>query len=136
MVELSKAHQPEVLVAHANARLTPAGRAILCQRIASGRPVAHVAAEMGISRTCAYRWWARYRHHGPAGLQDRPSPARSHPWRVPTEVEAHICWLRRTRKLGPARIGPLSTGLPPPFTESWSVTTSTTWSSSTARPGP
>ena len=94
-------------MAHANARLTPAGRAILCQRIASGRPVAHVAAEMGISRTCAYRWWARYRHHGPAGLQDRPSPARSHPWRVPTEVEAHICWLRRTRKLGPARIGPL-----------------------------
>ena len=44
-------------MAHANARLTPAGRMILCRRIAAGRPVAHVAAEMGISRTCAYRWW-------------------------------------------------------------------------------
>jgi transposase InsO family protein len=98
-------------VAHANARLTPAGRAILCQRIAAGRPVAHVAAEMGISRTCAYRWWARYREGGPAGLGDRPSCAHHHPHRVPVELEAAVLELRQTRKLGPARIGPL-VGLP------------------------
>jgi transposase InsO family protein len=94
-------------VVHANARLTPAGRLLLCQRIAAGRPVAHVAGEMGISRTCAYRWWARYRQHGQAGLADRPSVAHTHPRRVPAAVEAEIGRLRRTRKLGPARIAAL-----------------------------
>ena len=94
-------------MAHANARLTPAGRMILCQRIAAGRPVAHVAAEMGISRTCAYRWWARYREHGPAGLVDRPSWAHHHPRRTPAQLEAAVLELRRSRKLGPARIAPL-----------------------------
>jgi transposase InsO family protein len=94
-------------VAHANARLTPAGRLVLCQRIAAARPAAHVAAEMGISRTCAYRWWARYRQAGQAGLHDRPSIARSHPRQVPAAVEAQILQLRRQRKLGPAPIAPL-----------------------------
>jgi transposase-like protein len=93
-------------VAHANARLTPAGRSILCQRIAAGRPAAQVAAEMGISRTCAYRWWGRYQQHGRAGLHDRPSTAHHHPHQVPAAVEAEICRLRRTHKLGPARIAP------------------------------
>jgi hypothetical protein len=93
-------------VVHANAPLTPAGRLILCQRIAAGRPAAHVAAEMGISRTGADRWWARYQQHGQAGLQDRPSIAHHHPRRVPASVEAEICRLRRTDKLGPARIAP------------------------------
>jgi hypothetical protein len=59
---------------------------------------------MGISRTTAYRWWARYRQHGLAGLHDRPSIAHSHPRRVPAAAEAEICRLRRTHKLGPARI--------------------------------
>jgi transposase InsO family protein len=99
-------------VAHANARLTPAGRAVLCQRITSGRPVAQVAAEMGISRTSAYRWWGRYQQAGLAGLVDRPSRAHHHPRRTPGELEAQVLALRQTRKLGPARIGPL-VGLAP-----------------------
>ncbi|MGV7636417.1 helix-turn-helix domain-containing protein [Tsukamurella tyrosinosolvens] len=33
----------------------------MVERIAAGRPVAHVAAEMGVSRTTAWRWWRRYR---------------------------------------------------------------------------
>jgi hypothetical protein len=47
-------------MAHANARLTPAGRLTLVGRIAAQpqRPIAHIAHEMGISRTTAYRWWA------------------------------------------------------------------------------
>lgn len=98
-------------MAHANARLTPTGRAILCRRIIAGRPVAQVAAEMGISRTCAYRWWARYRQHGPAGLVDRPSWAHHHPHRTPAELEAQVVELRQSRKLGPARIA-LLVGLP------------------------
>ena len=41
---------------HRNARLTPTGRRILVERVLAGRPIAHVAKEMGISRTCAHRW--------------------------------------------------------------------------------
>ncbi len=40
---------------HANARLTPMGRLTLVMRIEGGRPVAHVAHEMGISRPTAYK---------------------------------------------------------------------------------
>jgi transposase-like protein len=108
-------------VAHANARLTPAGRSILCQGVAAGRPPAHVAAEMGISRTTAYRWWARYQQHGQAGLVDRPSTAHRHPHQVPATVEAEICRLRRQRKLGPARIALWSVGRPRPCIASWSA---------------
>ena len=96
---------------HANARLTPAGRLILVQRIHAGRPAAHVAAEMGISRTTAYRWAARYRAEGEAGLHDRPSTARTHPHKTPVQVEQAITQLRVTRKLGPARIAAIL-GLP------------------------
>ncbi|GAA3130187.1 hypothetical protein GCM10020255_003710 [Rhodococcus baikonurensis] len=41
---------------HRNARLTPAGRRILVQRVCEGQPVAHVAKDMGVSRTCAQRY--------------------------------------------------------------------------------
>lgn len=54
----------------------------MVQRIQSGRAVAHVAAEMGISRTTAWRWWRRFRESGPAGLIDHFSAARSHPARA------------------------------------------------------
>ena len=81
------------------------------ERIASGRPAAHVAAEMGISRTTAYRWWNRYRTHGDAGLLDRSSRPHTCPHRTADDVEAHIVELRRSRKLGPARIG-LIVGMP------------------------
>ncbi len=97
---------------HGNARLTPEGRRILCERIAAGRPPAHVAAEMGISRTTAYRWWNRYRAEGEAGLVDRSSRPHVTPHRTPPELELRVLALRRTRKLGPSRIG-LILGMPP-----------------------
>lgn len=96
---------------HANARLTPEGRRILVERIASGRPAAHVAAEMGVSRTTAYRWWRRYQSEGEAGLFDRSSRPRSCPHATPGGLEAQVVALRTQRKLGPARIG-LIVGMP------------------------
>ena len=90
---------------HRNAKLTPAGRRILVDRIASGRPAAHVAAEMGVARKTGYKWWRRWLAEGEAGLQDRSSRPRRSPTRVPARVERKIERLRRRRKLGPMRIG-------------------------------
>ncbi|MFJ5614729.1 IS481 family transposase, partial [Streptomyces sp. NPDC093221] len=94
-------------MSHRNARLTVHGRRILVERVRSGRPVAHVAAEMGISRTTAHKWVRRWRAEGEAGLHDRSSRPHRTPHRTPAAVEARVCELRQTRKLGPARIGPV-----------------------------
>jgi len=90
---------------HGNARLTPVGRLTLVMRIESGRPVAHVAAEMGISRPTAYKWWRRWQDDGEAGLVDRSSRPRSCPHQTSPELEAQIAELRQTFKQGPVRIG-------------------------------
>ncbi|WP_328786866.1 IS481 family transposase [Streptomyces sp. NBC_00273] len=98
-------------MSHRNARLTVFGRRLLVERVVSGRPVAHVAAEMGISRATAHKWMRRWRTEGEAGLHDRSSRPRTTPHRTSAAIEARVCDLRRTRKLGPARIGPVL-GLP------------------------
>jgi transposase-like protein len=90
---------------HANARLTPLGRLTLCLRVAQGRPVAHVAPEMGISRATGYKWWKRFCEEGIEGLVDRSSCPRHCPHRTSSALEAQIAELRRELKLGPARIG-------------------------------
>ncbi len=92
-------------MSHANARLTPAGRLVMVQRIGAGRPVAHVAAEMGVSRTTAWRWWRRFQVEGKAGLVDRPSTARSHPGRTSACAEARIRIARMLWRRGPVWIG-------------------------------
>jgi transposase InsO family protein len=89
---------------HGNARLTPISRRILIERIQQGRPIAHLAPEMGVSRATAYKWWARFRHEGWAGLQDRSSRPHHSPARTPRALERRVETLRRTAKLGPARI--------------------------------
>ncbi len=72
---------------HRNARLTVQGRLTLVRRIEQGRPIAHVADEMGISRTTAHRWWSRWLAEGEAGLYDRPSVARRRPHRTDERLE-------------------------------------------------
>ncbi|CAM5286615.1 IS481 family transposase [Streptomyces narbonensis] len=96
---------------HRNARLTVFGRRLLVERVCSGRPVAHVAAEMGISRATAHKWIRRWRTEGEAGLHDRSSRPHTTPHRTASAVEDRVCDLRQSRKLGPARIGPIL-GLP------------------------
>ncbi|MGW7096326.1 leucine zipper domain-containing protein, partial [Streptomyces sp. NPDC054874] len=98
-------------MSHRNARLTVHGGRILVDRVLGGRPVAHVAAEMGISRPTAHKWIRRWRAEGDTGLAERSSRPHRTPHRTPRAVEARVCDLRRTRKLGPARIGPVL-GLP------------------------
>src|ERR1043166_1096519 len=97
---------------HGNARLTPLGRFTLVARIEDGRPVAHVAAEMGVSRPTAYKWWHRWLDEGLDGLIDRPSRAHSCPHRSSPELETAVAELRRALKLGPVRIG-ARLGIPP-----------------------
>ncbi|WP_406226324.1 IS481 family transposase [Streptomyces albidoflavus] len=98
-------------MSHRNARLTVHGRRILVERVQSGRPVTHVAAEMGISRPTAHKWVRRWRAEGEAGLHDRPSRPHTTPHRTTAMIEARACRLRTDRRLGPARIGPIL-GLP------------------------
>ena len=94
-------------MSHANARLTVHGRRMLVQRvIEGGRPVAHVAKEMGISRQCAHRWVNRFLAEGEAGLVDRSSRPRSCPRRTPAEVEEQVIAMREQQRRGQDWIGP------------------------------
>jgi len=91
-------------MSHAKPRLSPWSRLLLVERVLAGRPAAHVAAEMGVSRATAYKWLARYRLEGMSGLTDRSSRPHRSPGRTDGLVEAQIVALRRDRRLGPARI--------------------------------
>ena len=88
---------------HANAPLSIEGRRRLVERCQT-RPIAHVAAEMGISRACASKWANRWRRHGDAGLLDRsPAPRRS-PNATPARVVERIETWRRDYKWPAQRI--------------------------------
>lgn len=97
---------------HANARLTVHGRQLLVDRILKGgRKPAHVTAELGASRQCAYRWVRRFLDEGPAGLLDRSSRPHRCPHRSSAVVEAAVVDLRRTSWRGQDWIG-AELGLP------------------------
>jgi transposase InsO family protein len=99
-------------VSHANARLTVHGRLLLVQRVVrDGRPVAHVAKEMGVSRQCAHRWVKRYRAEGEAGLADRSSRPHHCPGRTPAGLERRVEAARRLLRVGRDEIA-VVTGVP------------------------
>jgi len=54
-------------MSHANAPFTPEERLRRVRRCAH-RPIAHVAAEAGISRQCLSKWKARFDELGEVGL--------------------------------------------------------------------
>ncbi|WP_345428964.1 IS481 family transposase, partial [Pseudonocardia xishanensis] len=98
---------------HANARLTVHGRRIAVFRVRhDGRPEAHVAAELGVSRQCVHRWVARYDDEGEAGLHDRSSRPHRVANRTNPADEARVVAARAELKSGPARIA-AATGIPP-----------------------
>ena len=88
---------------HRNAPLSVEGRRRLVARC-QYRPIAHVAAEMGISRACASRWVNRWRRYGELGLQDRPSVPHHSPSATPVQVIEQIEAWRRDQKWSAARI--------------------------------
>jgi transposase InsO family protein len=97
---------------HANTRLTPHGRALLVERvIVDGRPVSHVAKELGISRQCAHRWINRHRAEGAAGLTNRSSRPRTCPRKTSSRREAAVVVARLLDRDGPLRIAD-TTGVP------------------------
>ena len=88
---------------HLNAPLTSEGRKRLIERCRT-RPIAHVAAEMGISRTTASKWVNRYRKYGAIGLRDRSSAPIRQPAATPGETVANIETMRREKKWPASRI--------------------------------
>ncbi|MBT2675869.1 IS481 family transposase [Streptomyces sp. ISL-14] len=88
---------------HANAPLSVEGRRRLVKRCQT-RPIAHVAAEMGISRACASKWVNRWRLHDNAGLQDRPSSPHRSPNATPAWVIQQIESWSREHKWSVQRI--------------------------------
>jgi transposase InsO family protein len=87
---------------HANAKLTPSARLLLCRRIEDqGRSVTEAAEAAGVSARTAGKWVRRYRTEGEAGLLDRSSaPHTVHNATPPDRVEA-IAALRRLAMTGP-----------------------------------
>jgi transposase InsO family protein len=85
---------------HKNARLTPSGRVLLVERIASGWTVRRAATALGVSERTAYRWLGRYRG-GDLHLQDRSSAPRRCPTRLAADQIARIEALRRQRMTSP-----------------------------------
>jgi transposase InsO family protein len=90
-------------VSHRNAPLSHEGRLRLVERC-QHRPIAHVAAEMGISRACASKWVNRWRRHGEFGLHDRSSTPRHCPRATPAWVIGQIETWRRDKKWSAQRI--------------------------------
>lgn len=71
--------------------------------VQKGSPVAEVAARYGASRQSVYGWKARYERDGIDVLADRSRRPRTSPQRMPAEVEALVCELRRTHPRWGAR---------------------------------
>jgi len=86
---------------HSRARTCPASRVLLVERIREQcwEP-AEAAEAAGISVRTAYKWLARYRREGAAGLQDRSSRPRHMPSQTPEDWRAAMLELRAGRMTG------------------------------------
>ena len=83
---------------HKNARTTPQSRALLVHRVLHEHwPVTAAATAFGISVRTVYKWLARYRAEGLAGLQDRRSVALRRPHALSPTWLALIKLLRQAK---------------------------------------
>ena len=80
---------------HANAKTTPQTRLVLVQRVLEdGWDAASAAEAVGVSRRCGFKWLARYRAEGAAGLEDRSSAPHHIPHRTSDSKVGRIQLLR------------------------------------------
>jgi transposase len=77
---------------------------ILRQAREMPRNVAQTCRHFGISRQTFYKWSARYRSHGEAGLCDRPRTPHHSPRATPRAVISKVLYLRERYHFGPGRI--------------------------------
>jgi hypothetical protein len=84
---------------HSRSRLTPLGRGHLVEEMESGHWSRDQCLEMGISERTAYKWKARFRAEGEAGLRDRSSRPNRIPRLTAKERADLIVELRRYRKV-------------------------------------
>ena len=81
---------------HARAPLSPIGRRLVVDRVRDhGWSVTAAAEAAGVSERTVYRWLARFRDLGQAGLVDRRPVAQRLPRKTPAARVAAICALRR-----------------------------------------
>ena len=95
-------------MAHRRAKLTPYGRGVLVDRVlVEGWSVAEAAKAASVSPATVYKWLARYRDEGLAGLEDRTSAPKRVPRALPPSQVRRILASRRRLKVGPHRLGPV-----------------------------
>ncbi len=83
---------------HKHARLTAKGRALLVSRVLDeGWPVAIASEAAGVSKRTGFKWLARFRTEGAAGLADRSSRPLRSPRALSTEQQGELERLRRQR---------------------------------------
>ncbi|MDE3217473.1 MAG: IS481 family transposase [Gemmatimonadota bacterium] len=82
---------------HKNARLTPAMRQAVVRRIQAGESAPAVAATVGVSPRTIWKWVARARTEGLAGLGDRSSRPRRSPRQLPRYRRRQILRARHRR---------------------------------------
>lgn len=84
---------------HKHARLTPRGRALLVDRIVTeGLRVEEAAHAAGVSVRTAYKWLARFRQEGVAGLADRSSRPNHCPHATSQAIVEQVLDQRRARQ--------------------------------------
>src|SRR5919108_6601871 len=83
---------------HARAPLSPIGRRRVVDRVVvEGWSVTAAAEAAGVAERTVYRWLARFRRHGQAGLVDRRSVPGRIPHKTPADRVGAICELRQLR---------------------------------------
>jgi transposase InsO family protein len=63
--------------------------------VLGGSPIGEVAARYGTSRQSVHAWRQRFQQQGMPGLADRSRRPHTSPTRLPADIEALICQLRR-----------------------------------------
>lgn len=83
---------------HKHARLTPKGRALLVSRVLDeGWSVGAASEAAGVSKRTGFKWLARFRSEGAAGLVDRSSRPLCSPRALATDEQAELERMRRLR---------------------------------------